>query len=338
MLHDPWTSEAPMLKRPPLRSAPAEEILVLVSHGADGAVCAGHAERLERIGGCRGVRIVGDVAHGELTARLGQQGRLDFVWVTGSAFGDGRMAEQVAAETARLGAAIICELEGAALDIGFADFAHVAGTQFLTAPDTADCEVALAAARGSRVLAVGDGATSDALERIDRLQEEVARITAVLAAMAEREPGHGARGPVSFSPMVRSSERGYRAEPELAGFGAAMPAPQRVDSAMVRRMLRQRRMREQFFPAEMFADPAWDMLLDLYAAQLEGHPVAVSSLCIAAAVPATTALRWIKTMSDSGMFERQADPRDGRRIFIALAPQAAAGMERYFTALATMRD
>ncbi|NJS14197.1 MAG: MATE family efflux transporter [Sphingopyxis sp.] len=108
-------------------------------------------------------------------------------------------------------------------------------------------------------------------------------------------------------------------------------------SAPVRRVLRQRRAREQFFPADMFADPAWDMLLDLYAAQLEGQPVAVSSLCIAAAVPATTALRWIKTMTDTGLFERQADPRDGRRIFIGLSAQAAQAMERYFAALENMR-
>jgi hypothetical protein len=44
-------------------------------------------------------------------------------------------------------------------------------------------------------------------------------------------------------------------------------------------------MREQFFGPDLFADPAWDILLDLYAARLEQQRVAVSSLCIAAAVP-----------------------------------------------------
>src|SRR3546814_21197648 len=81
----------------------------------------------------------------------------------------------------------------------------------------------------------------------------------------------------------------------------------------VRRMLRQRRMREQYFPAEMFADPAWDMLLDLYAARLDRQPVSVSSLCIAAAVPATTALRWIKPMTDAGIFLRAAEPNEDRK-------------------------
>ena len=75
------------------------------------------------------------------------------------------------------------------------------------------------------------------------------------------------------------------------------------------------------------------MLLDLYAARLERQPVSVSSLCIAAAVPATTALRWIKTMTDAGLFVREADPQDGRRIFIALAEGACDALARYFEAL-----
>ena len=74
-------------------------------------------------------------------------------------------------------------------------------------------------------------------------------------------------------------------------------------------------------------------LLDLFAARLERQPVSVSSLCIAAAVPATTALRWIKTMTDAGLFLREADPRDGRRIFIALTESVCEAMARYFEAL-----
>jgi DNA-binding MarR family transcriptional regulator len=81
------------------------------------------------------------------------------------------------------------------------------------------------------------------------------------------------------------------------------------------------------------ADPAFDMLLDLYAARLEGSRVAVSSLCIAAAVPATTALRWIKALTDQGLFVRRADPQDGRRVYIALSDQAAEAMGRYLSAV-----
>src|SRR3546814_6793326 len=92
---------------------------------------------------------------------------------------------------------------------------------------------------------------------------------------------------------------------------------------------RARRTRDQFFRNEWVADPAWDMLLDLMAARLEHKRVSVSSLCIAAAVPATTALRWIKSMTDEGLFVRRADNNDGRRIFIELSDEAAGAMSAY---------
>jgi hypothetical protein len=138
-----------------------------------------------------------------------------------------------------------------------------------------------------------------------------------------------------------------RALAELSGTGAAphagrpvtatdpAAAPGTLPSAgAVRAMLRARRLRDQFFQADLFADPAWDMLLDLLLARLEGRMVAVSSLCIGAAVPPTTALRWIKRLTDEGLFVRAADPDDGRRIFIDLSDAAANGLAAYFRALA----
>src|SRR5690348_17527128 len=99
---------------------------------------------------------------------------------------------------------------------------------------------------------------------------------------------------------------------------------------VVRNVIRARRLRARYFPSELFADPAWDMLLDLLQAEIAQLRVPVSSLCIAAAVPATTALRWIKTMTDAGLFLRRADPHDGRRVFIELSRSASDGMRRYF--------
>ena len=101
----------------------------------------------------------------------------------------------------------------------------------------------------------------------------------------------------------------------------------------VRQVIRARRMRARYFDEELFADPAWDMLLDLLQAEIAQHRVPVSSLCIAAAVPATTALRWIKTMADAGLFNRRADPHDGRRVFVELSATASDAMRRYFGAI-----
>jgi DNA-binding MarR family transcriptional regulator len=78
------------------------------------------------------------------------------------------------------------------------------------------------------------------------------------------------------------------------------------------------------------------MLLDLMAARVEMQRVAVSSLCIAAAVPPTTALRWIKSLCDQGLFVRVADPEDGRRVFIELSAETATMMEAYLKAVQRM--
>jgi DNA-binding MarR family transcriptional regulator len=106
--------------------------------------------------------------------------------------------------------------------------------------------------------------------------------------------------------------------------------PREVPLEVVRKVIRARRLRTRFFREELFADPAWDMLLDLLQAEISHLRVPVSSLCIAAAVPATTALRWLKTMVREGLFVRRADPHDGRRVFVELAPQTSEAMRRYF--------
>lgn len=110
--------------------------------------------------------------------------------------------------------------------------------------------------------------------------------------------------------------------------------PVQVAAADVRKAIRARRLRSRPFPELLFEDPAWDMLLDLYAAHLERAQVSVSSLCIASAVPPSTALRWISKMTQDGLFVREPDPFDRRRAFMALSEAALDRMNRYFATLA----
>jgi DNA-binding MarR family transcriptional regulator len=111
------------------------------------------------------------------------------------------------------------------------------------------------------------------------------------------------------------------------------PRPPLPDPRLVRRVIRQRQLRAKFFDPELFADPAWDILLDLTAARAEHTRVSVTSLCIASGVPPTTALRWIGQMTGTGLLERVEDESDRRRAFIALSDGAADAMARYFAAL-----
>jgi hypothetical protein len=117
-------------------------------------------------------------------------------------------------------------------------------------------------------------------------------------------------------------------QPEAQAGQSQLPDPR-----MVRQLVANRQARARFFDAELFGDPAWDMLLDLTAARAEHVRVSVTSLCIASGVPPTTALRWIGQMTDAGLLQRVDDETDRRRAFITLTDKAADAMARYFAEL-----
>lgn len=97
--------------------------------------------------------------------------------------------------------------------------------------------------------------------------------------------------------------------------------------------LKARRLREEMFGNELFADPAWDILLDLYTAEARGERVQITSLAIAARVPHSTAIRWARILTRHGWLVREKDPKDGRRIHIALSPAIRAMMKDYLERL-----
>jgi DNA-binding MarR family transcriptional regulator len=175
--------------------------------------------------------------------------------------------------------------------------------------DDAERAAAIPLAVASRTWAerYADVASDKNAERLRQLSEEVGRIASTLARLSA---GPGASRP-TLTPMP-----------------AGDIPPLSADT--VRNVIRARRTRARYFSEELFADPAWDMLLDLLQAEIAQLRVPVSSLCIAAAVPATTALRWLKTLVSQGLFIRRADPHDGRRVFVELAPETSQALRRYF--------
>ena len=81
--------------------------------------------------------------------------------------------------------------------------------------------------------------------RLRQLSDEVSRIAATLARLSTG-PGAGT---------------GEKSEPPKGD------APQ-VSLEIVRQIIRARRLRARYFDEELFADPAWDMLLDLLQAEI----------------------------------------------------------------------
>jgi hypothetical protein len=225
---------------------------------------------------------------------------------------------------ARSGARLVVSTSVAALDQVFAG-APLSEPQILVDPT-----------RGERVVALGraalrpPGSRVRELDRADRLA--LLRLTEQIGEIAERldrlaGPGIGIAG----------EDRVLRLESPRRRFAlpgeASRPRPPLPDPRLVRRVICQRQLRARFLDPALFADPAWDILLDLTAARAEHKRVSVTSLCIASGVPPTTALRWIGQLTAAGLLVRVNDDTDRRRAFLALSDAAADAMARYFAAV-----
>jgi hypothetical protein len=278
---------------------------VLIAGGSSTALA-----RAERTVDGSGLRIADKILIENAPERIERQARASALWIelddgvedgldallsrVGSDVSDGRFPAVVAAPAAlvdRLTAQLPDEVQ---LVIDGSDAERASA-------------LAIAVSGLLRADRLSDVATDQNTVRLRQLNDEVGRIAATLARLSSI-PAEGF-GKAPKQPTVEVPE---------------------VSIDTVRTVIRARRLRGRYFAEDLFADPAWDMLLDLLQAEIAQLRVPVSSLCIAAAVPATTALRWLKSMTEQGLFLRRADPHDARRVFVELAPQTSASMRRYF--------
>lgn len=235
---------------------------------------------------------------------------------------------------ARAGALLVVATSIDSLDDVFACL-DMSAPRILISPTRAERLVALGAALarvpGQRLREMSE---EDRIALL-RLSEEVSRLAAKLDGL-----GSGAVAAIPLA--VEDGSVGYVAQP-TQGFRHAereadllrKPKAPLPDPRLVKTIIRHRALRADFFDGDLFADPAWDILLDLTAARAEHRRVSVTSLCIAARVPPTTALRWISQMVEAGILERVQDESDRRRAFVTLSDKAAEAMARYFDAIGT---
>ena len=207
------------------------------------------------------------------------------------------------------------------------------GAQILVDPDRAERVIAL-----GHVLAQFPSArlrelSQDERHLLMRLTEQVGQIAGRIERLAPTPQAlEAAASAVSAAPMP---EIAAPSEPAGEPRSTRVTRPALPDPRLVRRIIRHRQLRGRHFDAQLFADPAWDMLLDLTAARAEHRRVSVTSLCIASGVPPTTALRWIGQMVEQGQFVRVGDQADRRRAFIDLSDRCADAMARYFAEVGT---
>jgi DNA-binding MarR family transcriptional regulator len=124
---------------------------------------------------------------------------------------------------------------------------------------------------------------------------------------------------------------------DLIGRGESGPTDepgQRSLSVIVERMIETRRKRGLLFSPLLFSDPAWDILLYLLQAELRDSRISFTTLADRANIPPTTAIRWATVLIDRGILVRRDDPKDARRSFIELHPDASAALRELLESLA----
>ncbi len=258
-----------------------------------------------------GLRVSGEVGISAARERLKQQASASAIWVELDEDCGGDLdafLDEVDSHIGNRRTGAVIAIDSALIDrIGSRLFDSRA--EFLIDADPVERAASLVTATTAVASfeQLNDVSRDPGAERLRQLSDEVSRIAATLARLSTV--------PVAVEPELRKPVDGDVPD---------------VSVEAVRSVIRARRLRARFFAEDLFADPAWDMLLDLLQAEIAQLRVPVSSLCIAAAVPATTALRWLKSMTDKGLFVRRADPHDGRRVFVELSSNASMAMRRYF--------
>ena len=152
---------------------------------------------------------------------------------------------------------------------------------------------------------MGNGAAAPS----GRVEESIAHIQTALTALMDKLG-------VSDRDSVDTDE----------DIAAAMANPNAIHPSVLKAIIKARRNRQKYFEGDLFSDPSWDILLELTAAHIENRQESVTSVAIAASVPASTAIRKIRELADRGLVRRWTDPADARRIFVALTDDATKRM------------
>lgn len=126
---------------------------------------------------------------------------------------------------------------------------------------------------------------------------------------------------------------------QACGGGATLPTD---DMPLLKRLAQEeyadRQRRIAFFDKDLFGEPAWDMLLDLFIANASERRLSITALCYGSGAPQTTALRWINVLEDRGLIERRSDKQDKRRSWVSLTVKGDLAFRKYLLERARRRS
>jgi len=87
-----------------------------------------------------------------------------------------------------------------------------------------------------------------------------------------------------------------------------------------------RRLRIEALGEDLFFDPAWDMMLDIFVCDLTQQRNPTSVVGRSAGIPHSTALRWLAALERRNLIKREPDRTDARRVYVALTTEGFTKM------------
>lgn len=111
----------------------------------------------------------------------------------------------------------------------------------------------------------------------------------------------------------------------------------RVETVLetARRAYEERKSRSELIGSkEIFGEPAWDLLLDLFIHQSNDENVTVKAASLHPDTPASTTIRWLRVLEHNGLLETHIDPANSEQHLVHLTPTGYEGMMRYLESVA----
>ena len=127
---------------------------------------------------------------------------------------------------------------------------------------------------------------------------------------------------------IQRLNRTLRRVASAAALGRPETAPSPIDANYVRAIIAARQLRQVRFGPEM-GDIPWILLLEAFAAHLDGRRVTVTSLGTAEGIARSTAHRWTRCLLDQGLLTAHAAKGDQRVTLVGLSEQTATRIRAY---------
>lgn len=110
-------------------------------------------------------------------------------------------------------------------------------------------------------------------------------------------------------------------------FRKTLRRPPRLTEDHIRSVLLVRRARGAVLGENLFSEPAWDVLLELYAAELGGRSMTLPDLARATDTPVSVIARWQAALEDHRLTRLTVSPEDPSRVTISLTAEGSSKME-----------